>query len=48
MGKAESVTVYDDEFEDLYRKMSQIKLNTEKILTQLDNMIQPNPGKWQG
>ena len=44
IGKAESVTAYDEEFEDLYRKVTSIRANTEKILAQVDNMVQPNPG----
>ena len=47
MGKAESVTMYDEEFEELFRNVTQIKNNTEKILAQVDSMVQPNPGeKW--
>ena len=45
MGKAESVTTYDEEFEELYCKVTQIKNNTEKILAQVDSMVQPNPGE---
>ena len=44
LGKADSVTTYDDEFEHLIQQVQQIKTTTEKILTQVYSMVQPNPG----
>ncbi|XP_019854265.1 PREDICTED: endophilin-B1-like isoform X2 [Amphimedon queenslandica] len=43
LGRAESVTSYDDQFESLSVKIDQIKLNTERIIDTLESMIQPNP-----
>ena len=38
------MTEYDEEFEELHTQVTQIKSNTERILNQVDNMVQPNPG----
>ena len=43
LGRADSVTSYDDQFESLSSKIDQIKLNTERIISTLESMIQPNP-----
>lgn len=42
-GKADLVTEYDEEFESLCVQMDQIKLMTEKMLTHVITMMQPNP-----
>lgn len=42
-GKAEAVTEYDEEFELLCNQMDQIKIMTERMLTQVVTMMQPNP-----
>lgn len=44
-GKAESVTEFDSEFESLCEQMDQIKLVTEKMLAQLEILMQPNPSE---
>ena len=44
-GKAESVTEFDKEFESLCGQMDQIKLVTEKMLVQLEILMQPNPSE---
>lgn len=42
-GKAEGVTEYDSEFEDLCRQLDQIKVATEHMLTHVETIVQPNP-----
>lgn len=44
-GKAEGVTGFDEEFESLCSKMDQIKLVTERMLAQVEILIQPNPSE---
>ena len=44
-GKAEAVTEFDKEFEQLCEQMDQIKLLTEKMLVQLETLMQPNPSE---
>ena len=44
IGKAESVTSYDSEFESLGEQLEAIKSSTEKIITHVHAMVQPNPG----
>jgi hypothetical protein len=42
-GKAEGVTEFDSEFEDLCRQLDQIKIATEHMLTHVESIVQPNP-----
>ena len=42
-GKAEGVTELDQEVETLSNQMDGIKLMTEKMLTQILTLMQPNP-----
>ena len=44
-GKAESLTTFDEEFESLCVQVDQIKVMTERMLSQMVVMIQPNPSK---
>lgn len=44
-GKAEGVTEYDSEFEDLCQQLDHIKLATEHMLTYVENIVQPNPSR---
>lgn len=44
-GKAEAVTEFDKEFETLCDQMDQIKLVTERMLAQMETLMQPNPSE---
>jgi len=44
-GKAESVTEFGKEFELLCNQMEQIKGVAEKMLTQVEMLVQPNPSE---
>ena len=47
-GKAEAVTEYDEDFERLCTQIDQIKATTERMLSQMVVMIQPNPSEGEG
>lgn len=42
-GKAEGVTEYDSEFEELCHQLDRIKMATEHMLTHVEGIVQPNP-----
>ena len=44
-GKADELTEYDSDFESLFSKMTQIKTVTERMLVQVEMLVQPNPSK---
>ena len=44
-GKAEAVTEFDKEFETLCDQMEQIKAVTERMLVQMEVLMQPNPSE---
>ena len=44
-GKAESVTEYDHDYASLCERMDQIKITTEKMLVQVETLMQPNPSE---
>jgi len=44
-GKADEVTSFDEDFEGLCFKVDQIKLVTERMLSQVEAMVQPNPSE---
>jgi len=44
LGKADSVTEFDSEFESLSLQLENIKMATQKILAQVQSLVQPNPG----
>ena len=44
-GKADEVTSYDDGFETLCYKVDQIKVVTERMLAQVESLVQPNPSE---
>lgn len=44
-GKAEEVTAFDEDFDVLCNKVDQIKLVTERMLAQVESLIQPNPSE---
>ena len=45
LGKADSVTEFDSEFESLSLQLENIKMATQKILIQVQALVQPNPGE---
>ncbi len=45
-GKAEVVTEFDEDFGSLCVKLDQIKVTTEKMLIQMETLMQPNPSKF--
>jgi len=45
LGKADSVTEFDSEFESLSLQLENIKMATQKILAQVQSLVQPNPGE---
>ena len=45
MGKAESVTTFDTEYETLSQQLEAIRASTEKIVGHVQTLIQPNPGE---
>lgn len=44
-GKAEGVTAFDSEFENLCHQLDQIKSATEHMLTHVEAIVQPNPSE---
>ena len=44
-GKAEGVTEFDREYESLCEKLDHIKTTTEKMLVQIETIMQPNPSE---
>ncbi len=45
-GKADEVTTFDDDFEVLCFKVDQIKVVTERMLAQVESLVQPNPSTY--
>ena len=39
------VTEFDQDYESLCQQMDQIKVTTEKMLVQVETLIQPNPSE---
>lgn len=44
MGRADSVTAYDSEYETMSEQLDAIKTSTERIISFVQNMVQPHPG----
>ena len=44
-GKAEGVTEFDKEYETLCERLDHIKMTTEKMLVQVEAIMQPNPSE---
>ena len=45
IGKAESVTTFDTEYETLSQQLEAIRTSTEKIVAHVQSLIQPHPGE---
>ena len=46
IGKAESVTTFDTEYETLSAQLETIRVSTEKIVGHVQALVQPNPGQF--
>ena len=46
-GKAEIVTEYDSEYETLCTQLDIIKTATEKMLTYVEAIVEPNPSEFE-
>ena len=44
IGKAESLTTFDTEYEMMSQQLEAIRCSTEKIVAHVLSLIQPNPG----
>lgn len=44
LGRADSITSYGSDFDSLSVQIDQIKLTTERVVVNVESMIQPNPG----
>ena len=44
LGRADSVTSYGEDYDDLSQQIDHIKLTTERIVTNVQAMVEPNPG----
>lgn len=45
-GKAEIVTEYDTEYETLCSQLDLIKSSTEKMVSYVETIAEPNPSEW--